>query len=251
MRYRDLVEDLLEIQNEPVLAGWLAVVDEIHTVTAEELKALSQHVPEELLHLTIIPLGLKFDEDLARWFFAATKTWRECRGISVQELRRIMPLGVVSRNAKRVAVWDPLLRAFSRNVVKVSRAESALLTSVTGSGVQQYLTLIDVEKRLFSCSCPAYNTDNENNFKRHILCKHLLLSIYHHHSAILEESNEDPKEWLRSLSAAKRHREHRVMLANWLYYFVKRVFAPMEFEASQFEDENQVREVLALMGGVR
>jgi len=247
MSYRDLVEDLIEIQDETAFRGWLAVVDEVHTLTAEDLRSLSQYAPKQLLQITITPTGLKFDEKMARWFFAATRTWHECEGVSVNELRSIMPPGVVSRNAKRVAVWEPIKRAFSRNVVKVSAANNLLLTAVTGSGVQQYLTCMDLEKMLFACSCPAYNADDNNSRKRHILCKHLMLSIYHHHEFILEKSDEDPEEWISSLSAAQNHPHHTSMIPNWLYYFIKNVFAGMEFEAGRFENPDKVREVLALM----
>ena len=247
MQYRDLVEDLIEIEGEQRFTGWLAVVDEVHTLTAEDLRGLSQYAPKQLLQITITSTGLKFDEKMARWFFAATRTWRECEGISISELRSIMPRGIVSPNASRVAVWEPILRAFNRNIVKVSTAGNMLLTAVAGSGVQQYLTCIDMEKMLFACSCPAYNADDENSRKRHILCKHLMLSIYHHHEVLLEKSGVDPREWISSLSAAQNHPHHMVMIPNWLYYFIKNVFAGMGFEAGRFENPSQVKKVLELM----
>jgi len=248
MQYRDLVEDLIEIEGEHRFTGWLAVVDEVHTLTAENLRSLSQYAPKQLFQIAVVPTGLRFDERMARWFFAATRTWRECEGVSVNELRAVMPSGVVSPNAKRVAVWEPIKRAFSRNVAKVSTANNLLLTAITGTDVQQYLTCIDLEKMLFACSCPAYNADDENSWKRHILCKHLMLSIYHHHEILLEKSGEDPREWISSLSAAQNHPHSDIMIPNWLYYFIKRVFAGMGFEAGRFENPIQVREVLELMG---
>ena len=250
MKYRDLVEDMIEIEGEHGFKGWLAVVDEVHTLTAENLRSLSQHAPQMLLNIRLVPAGLKFDGRMARWFFAATRTWRECGGISVDELRSIMPRGVVSRNAWRVAVWEPIKRALSRNVVKVSAADNLLLTAVAGSGAQQYLTCIDLERMLFACSCPAYNADDEDSWKRHILCKHLILSIYHHNEFILERSGFDPQEWVSSLSAAQSHPHYAVMIPNWLYYFIRNVFACMGFEAGRFEDPDRVREALALMGEV-
>jgi len=227
--------------------GWLAVVDEVHTLSAGELRSLSQFAPQPLFNIDLAPTGLKFDEKMARWFFAATRAWRECYGVTLGELRSVMPLGVVSPKAERVAVWEPILRAFNRSIVKVSTANNLLLTAVAGSGVQQYLTCIDMEKMLFACSCPAYNADDENSRKRHILCKHLMLSIYHHHEILLEKSGEDPWGWISSLSAAQNHSHSNIMIPNWLYYFIKRVFASMGFEAGRFENPSQVREVLELI----
>jgi len=247
MQYRDLVKDLIEIEGEYRFTGWLAVVDEVHTLTAEDLKSLSQHASKQLPKIAITPTGLKFDEKMARWFFAATNAWYECDGVSIDELKTIMPSGVVSPNARRVAVWDPIRRAFSRSIVKVSAANNQLLTAVSGSIARQYLTCIDLEKKLFACSCPAYNADDENSWKRHVLCKHLMLSIYHHHELLLEKSGEKPGEWISSLSAAQNHPHHAVMISNWLYYFIKNVFAGMGFEASRFKNPSQVKKVLELM----
>ncbi|OYT46582.1 hypothetical protein B6U84_00075 [Candidatus Bathyarchaeota archaeon ex4484_40] len=247
MSYSNLVEDLLDFdfQDEPA-RGWLAVVDEVHTLSAGDLRSLSQYAPHQLFQVDLAPTGLKFDEKMAKWFFAATRAWRESYDVTLDELRSVMPPGVVSSRAERVAVWEPIMRAFNRNVVKVSTAGSLLLTAVTGSGVQQYLTCIDLEKRLFACSCPIYNHEDETERKRHILCKHLMLSIYHHNQLILEESG-DSRDWSSSLKAAQNHPRSDVMIPNWLYYFIKKVFAKMGFEAGLFKDPNQVEEVLILM----
>jgi len=245
--YSNLVEDLLDFdfQDEPA-RGWLAVVDEVHTLSAGELRSLSQFAPRPLFNIDLAPTGLKFDEKMAKWFFAATRAWRECYDVTLDELRSVMPPGVVSPKAERVAVWEPIMRAFNRNVVKVSTAGNLLLTAVTGSGVQQYLTCIDLRKRLFACSCPIYNHEDETERKRHILCKHLMLSIYHHNQLILEESRANFNDWSSSLKAAQSHLRSDVMIPNWLYYFIKKVFAKMGFEAARF-NPNQVEEVLILM----
>jgi len=250
LRYSGLVENIIEVHESYELTGWLAVVDEIHTVTAEDLERLSWHVPDVLSEVSLIPTGLKFDEKMANWFFAATNSWRICEGVTVKELRAVMPPGTVSPRANRVALWTPIKRAFDRSVSKVSKAGDALLTCISG-GSKSHLTCLDLGNRLFACSCPAYNSKRENERKRHVLCKHLMLSIYYHNSSVLRRFSMLKKEsdWSRSLSLAQFHQHRNVMLCNWLYYFIKKIFAPLSFEAGLFKSQDQVNEILALMEG--
>jgi hypothetical protein len=242
--FKDLVDGIIEV-DEAKAEGFLAVVDDYHTVNAEELKHLAQNVPQQLYTVKIVPTGLVFDEKFSRWFFAATREWREIDFLTVDDLKAVMPPKTVSRNANRVAVWGPILRAFNRTPAKVTRAGKMLLTSVLGDE-EPYLTAVDLENKMFACSCPAYNHEDENWRKRHLLCKHLMLSIYHHHPSILEAYG-DNGSWEKSLKKCQKHPHSQIMLANWLYYFVKKVFAKLNFQAGTFEDWDAVDSVLNTM----
>ena len=243
--FRDLVDGVIEVC-EVKAEGFLAVVDEYHTVGAEELKQLAQNVPQQLYTVKIAPTGLVFDEKFSRWFFAATREWREIDFLTVDDLRAAMPPKTVSRNANRVAVWGPILRAFDRTPAKITKAGETLLTAVSG-GEEPYLTAIDLENGVFACSCPAYNHEDENWRKRHLLCKHLMLSIFHHHSSILEACGRKAEPWEKSLKKCQRHPYSQAMLANWLYYFIKKVFAKLKLQAGRFEDWNAVDSALNSM----
>lgn len=240
-RYRRMVEGILELPDVE-LKGWLAVVNDVHTITVKELGQLSQFVPTPLFEVKLVEGDIKFDGRMAAWFFAATRAWEEKWEVTLEELVATMSPGVVSEKAKRVAVWKPIERAFERTVVKVTTTKDALFAAITG-GEKDYLTCIDLKNRLFACSCPAFN----NGGKRHAICKHLLLSIYHHNDALLEESGEETRSWRESLSRAKNHPEKRIMLVNWLYYFIKNVFVRMGFKTGHYEDPNQVEKALELM----
>jgi len=78
--------------------------------------------------------------------FSATRSWREV-DISLDELRAIMPPGVVSPKARGVSVWPPIVGTLTRTVSYATRSGSQLLSAVTG-GEDTYLTAIDLEHRL-------------------------------------------------------------------------------------------------------
>lgn len=119
--FKDLVDGVIEVF-EVRAEGFLAVVDDYHTIGAEELKLLAQHVPQQLYTVKIAPIGPVFDEKFSRWFFAATREWREIGFLTVDDLRATMPPKTVNRNANRVAAWGPILRAFDRTPAKITRA---------------------------------------------------------------------------------------------------------------------------------
>ena len=227
--FKDLVDGVIEVC-EVRAEGFLAVVDDYHTIGAEELKQLAQHVPQQLYTVKIAPIGPVFDEKFSLWFFAATRKWREIDFLTVDDLRATMPI----------------LRAFDRTPAKITRVGETLLTAVSG-GEEPYLTAIDLENGVFACSCPAYNHEDENWRKRHLLCKHLMLSIFHHHSSILEACGRKAEPWEKSLKKCQRHPYSQAMLANWLYYFIKKVFAKLKLQAGKFEDWNAVDSALNSM----
>ena len=185
------------------------------------------------------PTDYAFDEQSAAWFFSATRGWREV-DISLDELRAIMPPGVVSPKARGVSVWPPIVGTLTRTVSYATRSGSQLLSAVTG-GEDTYLTAIDLEDRLFACSCPAYLSEKLGDPRRHILCKHLMLSIYHF-SDILLEKQPHAEAWRKAKRECVRRGIYYVV--NWIYYFIRRVFAGLGFQAGVFRDEKHVCSVL-------
>lgn len=239
------VEEAISFEDDEGLkgkfTGFLAVVDDYHTVRLERLRELASLTPRIAVSLT--PLNLRFDRGAAKWFFAATREWVETP-IPVEELRRTMPPKTVSRKAERVAVWKPILRAFNRIIIKVTKTGNLLLAAVPGSA-DTYLVTFNLNRKLYACSCPAYAQPRDVTWlRRHILCKHLMLGIYHFHEEFLEMAGKNRADWIRSLKACQQHRESQVMLGNWLYYLISKVFSELGFQAAKYVDRGEVERAI-------
>lgn len=216
------------------------------------------------------------DEKLVNWFFAATKQWKET-AVPLQLLKEVMPPNTVSPKADRVGVWEPINKALERpkgRLVEEGGALYVLLKPITPTVKEQYLTTIDLQRRMFACDCPAYTgeetfVDNRKRVwrggeargeewrKRHVLCKHLLLSSFELSDRILESSPltvEERAQWkecktrILQQNASTDQYTIRVLAANYLYFFVKRVLSRMEMHPADYDEESLGRAKEELAG---
>jgi len=235
------------------------------------LDDVSPHVPESLLYANqlqddflrtafeLAPRKYVFTKEFAKWFFASTR-WKPAKtigsNISVEVLRRVMPPRVVASKARYVGVWDPILRAFDRSVGKTVLIEENIVTILVG-GQQPVVTCFNLRDKLFACSCPAYSDTSrgENWLKRHLLCKHLLKTIYHHYKLLARSlSKEELEPWNASLSYIEsrfpRVEDKTALITNWLYYFTRKVFSKLNFRSAFFKNPQLTqRAVRKLLGG--
>jgi hypothetical protein len=242
----------------------LFIIEEISTAPARAV-----------LNLVMRARDYCLDEKLVNWFFAATRQW-EPADVPLQLLKECMPPNTVSPKADRVGVWDPISRALERprgRVVEEGGTICALLKPVTPTAKDWYLATIDLQRRMFACDCPAYTGEDrgvkergEEWRKRHVLCKHLLLTAFELSDRILDASPLPPDQkaqWRES--KAKIFQQHRnqlaagaggyaagdrvtkVLAANYLYFFVKHVLPKMEMRPANYDQDSlrRVKEELA------
>jgi len=203
-----------------------------------------------------------FDEKMANWFFAATNQW-EPADIPLQLLKEIMPPNTVSPKADRVAVWEPISRALERPKGKVVEADGALyvhLKAITPNIKSSYLATIDLKRKMFACDCPSYTgidhgkQRGEEWRKRHLLCKHLLLSIFELNDKILEASplsGEEKAQWneCKAKLQQKANTDRSVarpLAANYLYFFTKHVLPRLEMRPADYDESSLNRAKSAL-----
>jgi len=232
----------------------LLTVDEICPhIPLKTLKQITTSDEELAQMLRMTGGNAVFNENVAKAFFA-THRWGSANNyggsVTVDVLKRIMPSGVVSDRAHHVSVWDPIMRAFEKNVGKTTMVENKIVTIV--SGESENLTCVDLENRQFACTCPNFNSDKDDKRKRYTLCKHLLRTIYHHYEAIFSEleptTNLNP--WTRSLTEIEQYGNEegkRVLMANWVYYFVRHVFTKLELSSSRFEDVETAKKAVEVL----
>ena len=108
MSYRDAVEGLIELP-EAKASGWLAVVDELHTVSARQLRQLALESPLKAPGIVVPKSARAFDVKAARRYFS--DGWVPVE-VPVEELRAVMPSGVVSRRAWRVGISPLIVEVF-------------------------------------------------------------------------------------------------------------------------------------------
>ena len=223
----------------------LLTIDEVCPhIPLRQLKEVATYDALLLKSLQVKPEPTVFDVKFANWFFAATKGWRPASQfnstVSLATLRSVMPPNTVSPKATHVAVWPPILRAFERIVGKTTMIGEKIITIIYG-GDEPHLTCIDLDRRTFACTCKAFNADDEQQRKRHVICKHLFRAIYHHYETLFTAfaSNMNLNPWRSSLEQIERGfaaNDKRVLLANWVYYFTKNVFANLGMYPGRFED---------------
>jgi hypothetical protein len=194
----------------------------------------------QMLGLTQDPVI--FDETFVKWYFSSSR-WETAKShgssLDVDALLQVMPTGTVSNRAHHVCVWAPIIRAFERNVGHATMVGNKIVTIVSGD--TDALTCIDLQKKSFACTCSGFNSDDEDERKRHALCKHLLRSVYHHYEAIFSvlEPTTNLNPWTTSLSTIEQYpleADRKVLITNWLYYFVRRAFTKLELHLARFED---------------
>ncbi|MEM1792694.1 MAG: hypothetical protein QXE92_00440 [Thermofilaceae archaeon] len=233
--FSEAVKELIVFDDEgPRFEGWLAVLEDVKTLSPKDYERLRGAVNLNFI-VKLEPASLVFDRRMAAYFFAATRTWREVE-VSLEDLVNTMPPGAVSPRAKRVAVWEPIEKALSNVSARVTAIGNCLLADVRGS--DRYITCIDLDRKLFACTCPAYNDGRD---KRHVLCKHLIHSIYRHSEEIMRWAGAGP-EWIMSLKASQNHKHAYEMVCNWIYYFIKHVFAGLMMQAARLANPEEVRE---------
>jgi hypothetical protein len=261
---------------KPKRISMLLTLDEVDTWTSKErAEAIAEweksrdwaatHAalayPEWFNEIETPEKGLVFDHKLASFFFAATRTWKECEHVTLDDLRDNMPDGVINPKAERAATWDPILRSLDRETVKTTIIGDKII-SITSGEDANHLTVIDMKNKTFSCSCQAFNkgyeaprtlSENVNYAKRHVLCKHLLLTITHHHGEFLKQTDagnhKEIKNWEESFEkcsakpsvsnpyTAGRRKE---LLSNWVYYFIRHKFASLNYSSALFPDAEHI-----------
>ncbi|MEM3432621.1 MAG: hypothetical protein QXG08_01005 [Candidatus Methanomethyliaceae archaeon] len=198
----------------------------------------------------MVARGYAFDERFAAWFFGATNEWKDTT-VPLSTLAETMPPNTVSPNAKRVAVWKPIIRALERPRGTVKDADGVtyakLLPLSPTAGASEYLVALDFRNRMFACSCAAYTGEGHEQKhldtwkKRHALCKHLMLLIFERMERVLEFSPLSEGErasWRASkakiASVPRDQYTKDILVANLLYYFIRHVFARMGMRPSDY-----------------
>ena len=234
----------------PFKASLLHTIDDIYIST--EVPTLSLE-PEWMKDLELTPEEHVFDPRFCAWYFAASP-WEDCEFIGLDDLQEILPPGTISEVAVRAGVWERFFRVFKRTIIRSRRIGDKIIT-VTSGETEEHITVIDLKKKLFTCSCPAFNSEDENFHKRHLLCKHLLLTIYHNyqHFCTLDErlkwtlSYRKLQETIKNTpldialypNLADEYKTE--LVGNWIYYFLKHVFAPKKFRAARFANLNKAK----------
>lgn len=237
MSYSDAVEGLIEVP-EVGGRGWLTVVDEVHTLSAEQIRQLTRGVLS-IPALRIIPTQRIFDEVAAKSFFNSLQ-WVPVF-IPVEELREVMR-GVVSSEARRVAL-SPFLVSLLKGAdfeMKLVTVDGMILALERSSGGEENLAAIDLKQNAFACHCDEYEASS--------LCKHVLLAFFHVRDVILE-GRADADEWREAFKRAQQHRHRRTMLSNWFYYFIKHCIAPSCFAFGKYESLSAVEKAICLLRG--
>jgi len=264
-------------ENEDMLNQIKNAVDSLHSEVSAQIK-----LPKATLLLTIddvcphIPLktlrqitsndatlakmlqlemgGLIFDENLSKQFFSSTG-WRTASAfgstISITDLNTLMPPGVVSGRAHSAAVWYPILSAFDRGIGRTTMIQDKLVTIIQG-GKKEYLTCFNLKNKQFACTCDAFNTTAEKERIRHLICKHLFRTIYHHYEAFTPLKINNPwNESLKEIEKTVDQKDKTVLLTNWLYYFTRHVFAKLEFKATTFKTVKSAEDAIATLNTCR
>lgn len=240
MSFRDAVEGLIELP-EAKASGWLAVVDELHTVSARQLRQLALEAPLKAPDIVVPKSARAFDVEAARRYFS--DGWVPVE-VSVEELRAVMPSGVVSRRAWRVGISPLIVEVFEGGLAaKLASVGEGVHLALAEDGAEKRLATVSVERKIHVCHCADFA---EKGF-----CKHLLLAVFHFHEAILDRWGKllasPPEEWLESFKLAQQHQHRRTMLCNWLYYFTKECYARLEFKAGKYRFQNSVKKAIRQM----
>ena len=240
--YREAVEGLIDLP-EAKGSGWLAVVDEVHTVSARQLRQLAAKFRIKPPTVQLPKNPVVFDYSAARSFFS--DGWVPV-DVTVDELMGVMPKGVVSWKAWRVGVSPKIVKAFEGGMATRVASTDGHCLSLVEDGGDKYLASILVERRIHVCHCREFG---EKGF-----CQHLLVALFHFHEAILElwgdeASPPKPSERLESFRLAQQHQHRRTMLCNWLYYFTKECYAKLEFKAGRYRSAASIRKAIKQMGG--
>lgn len=237
MGFRSAVEGIIVFGEKPEkYGGWLAVLEDVATLSHEEYERL-RRAAKPSIPVWLEPAGITFNKSMATYFFNATRQWVDRPEVTVIELINMMPYGVVSKKARKVAVWRPIERALTNVTARVTATDKYLLADIDGT-TGRHVTCIDLEEKLFACTCPAYG---DGTAKRHVLCKHLMHSIYRHSEEILSYAGASG-EWIESLKSCQKHHHAHVLVCNWLYYFIKHVFADLSFQSARLLNPEEVRE---------
>ena len=242
MSFKDAVEGLIEFP-EARGRGWLAVVDELHTVSVEQLRQLATNFRIKPPAVQLPKSPIVFDYNAARSFFS--DGWVSV-DVTVDELRGVMPKGVVNWKAWRVGVSPKIIKAFEGGMATKVTSTDGHCFSLVEDGGNKYLASILVKHKIHVCHCQEFG---EKDF-----CQHLLVALFHFHEAILElwgdkASPPKPSEWLESFRLAQQHPHRRTMLCNWLYYFTKECYAKLEFKAGRYKSMASIQKAIKQMEG--
>jgi hypothetical protein len=232
MSYRDAVEGIIEAPDVRG-RGWLAIVDEVRTLSAEQTRQLTRGALS-IPALRIMPTRRIFNEAAAKSFFNSLQ-WVPV-SVSIEELREVMR-GVVSSEARRVAL-SPFLVNLLKLEVKLVTDDDMILALERSLGGEENLAAIDLKRKAFACHCDEYEASS--------LCKHVLLAFFHGRDAILE-GRADADEWREAFKRAQQHKHSRTMLSNWFYYFIKHYIAPSCFAVGKYESLSAVEGAVCLL----
>jgi acetyl-CoA carboxylase beta subunit len=129
--------------------------------------------------------------------------------------------------------------------------QDRLVTIIQG-GKKEYLTCFDLKNKQFACTCDAFNATAEKERVRHLICKHLFRTIYHHYEAFTPLKINNPwNESLKEIEKTVNQKDKSVLLTNWLYYFTRHVFAKLEFKATTFKAVKSAEEAIATLNMCR
>jgi len=246
MSYEQAVRDLIELP-EVKSSGWLAVVDEVRTVSVAQLRQLASDSPLTAPSIVFPRRPKVFDVAASKSYFSNSE-WVPVK-VTVSELRAIMPGGVVSDRAWRVGLSPAIADLFKEGMVaRLAIVEVDCEKICLALADEKHLATIALERKLHVCHCAEFASKG--------FCKHILLGVFHFHEAILDRwgklldqvpRSPSAAEWMESFRLAQQHMHRRIMLCNWLYYFIKDCYATLQFKAGKYRFQNAVKKAIKQM----
>lgn len=200
--------------------GLLSVVDDVHPLSAPVSAGLIGPI------LKRFP-DAEFNVQAAKKFFKRC-TWIAVEGASVSDLNKIMPPGVVSEKARRVAFPKEVMEAVKEHLTLGD--VDGLYFRVTSMDFKENIVCMDFKEKIYACTCSLYRFGGGR-----VLCPHIIEVIYDLRRKIMEAAGADADAWSKSLSAALSS-GNPAMVYVWLYYFITHVFAKIGMHAAAFED---------------
>lgn len=227
--------------NSPFL---LPLADYSNPVNLRKLaQKTGQYIPDELRRLRLNP-GALLDEKEVNYVMA-TDGWIPTEE-PVETLRKVMPSGVVSDRADRVAIWKRLERAFERQPGRVAAYDSRAFFIIEGTA--SYLVTIDFKNSMIASSCPEFNSEKDSTRRRFELCKHSVAALIYYREPVFARSGL-PKSEIQAweTSFQKCQSLSHAIRANYYYYFLKRFVPALQLKVAYYANMPSVKAAISFL----
>jgi hypothetical protein len=216
--------------------------DEAKSLAELEAYSAAAKFPECFSKVILTPAYL-MDEKRLNYTFATDK-WVDSKNVSLSELRSHLPKSIqMSPRAKRVAVWDRILRALHRPVSYVATTDERaffLTPSGMSSNLDYYLVTIDFKNKVWACSSPEYTGKSAERF---VLDKHIISALIYYRNELLERAATplEREEWQESYNKCSCTPD---LQANWVYFFIKKFVPKMQLRAGYYANLSEVNKIV-------